>query len=121
MPLDQSAAAFDALARCVVERSDTVAANIFCGTATSATAAGSGKGKSDECRQDAGATEETSKAEESKPAEGAKPAEDAKPAADAKPAKPADDAKPLRRVKSKKFRSRPIPAFFAEMFDTTLR
>jgi hypothetical protein len=46
------------------------------------------------------ASEETSKAEDSKPAE---------------------DVKPLRRVKSKKFRSRPIPAFFTELFDPPLR
>jgi hypothetical protein len=100
VPLDQSAVAFDALARCVAEKSDTVAANIFCGAATSATASGTR-----ECQQEAGATEETSNAEHSKPAEDVKPA---------------DDVKPLRRVKSKKFRSRPIPAFFAEMFNSPL-
>src|SRR5262245_26797319 len=112
VPLDQSAVAFDALAQCVADKSDTVAANIFCGDATSATASGTREGKSGECRQDAGATEETSKAEDSKPAEDTKSAEDVKPA---------EDIKHLRRVKSKKFRSRPIPAFFAEMFDTPLR
>jgi len=107
VPLDQSAVAFDALAQCVADKSETVAANIFCGDATSATASGTR-----ECQQEAGATEETSKTEDSKPAEDTKSAEDVKPA---------DDSKHLRRVKSKKFRSRPIPAFFAEMFDTPLR
>jgi hypothetical protein len=58
------------------------------------------KDKSGECQQDAGAPEEASKAGDSKRAE---------------------DGKPLRRTKLKKFRSRPIPAFFAEMFDAPRR
>jgi hypothetical protein len=99
VPLDKSAVAFDALEKCVEEQAETVAANIFCAPATSATASGVREDKSAECK-DAGASEETTKAEDSKPAE---------------------DVKPLRRVKSKKFRSRPIPAFFAEMFDAPLR
>jgi hypothetical protein len=99
VPLDKSAVAFDALAKCVDEQAETVAANIFCAPATSATASGVREDKSAKCK-DAGVSEETTKAEDSKPAE---------------------DVKPLRRVKSKKFRSRPIPAFFAEMFDAPLR
>jgi hypothetical protein len=99
VPLDKSAVAFDALAKCVEEKTETVATNIFCAPATSATASGV-REDSAECKQDAGASEETTKAEDSKPVA---------------------DVKPLRRVKSKKFRSRPIPAFFAEMFDTPLR
>jgi hypothetical protein len=112
VPLDKSELAFDALAQCVAEKPDTVAANIFCGPATSTTAAGVREDKSAECQQKASAPKDSSKAEDSKPAENTKPAEDAKPA---------EDVKPLRRVKSKKFRSRPIPAFFAEMFDAPLR
>jgi hypothetical protein len=100
VPLDKSAVAFDALAKCVEEKTETVATNIFCAPATSATASGMREDNSAECKQDAGASEKTTKAEDSKPAE---------------------DVKPLRRVKSKKFRSRPIPAFFAEMFDAPLR
>ena len=100
MPLDKSAVALDALAKCVEEKTETVATNIFCAPATSATASGMREDDSAECKQDAGAPEETTKAQDSKPAE---------------------DVKPLRRVKSKKFRSRPIPAFFAEMFDAPLR
>jgi hypothetical protein len=99
VPLDKSAVAFDELAKCVEEKAETVAANIFCAPATSATASGV-REDSAACKQDAAASKETTKAEDSKPAE---------------------DVKPLRRVKSKKFRSRPIPAFFAEMFDTPLR
>jgi hypothetical protein len=83
----------------VEEKTETVAANIFCAPATSATASGV-REDSAECKQDAAASEERTKAEDPKPAE---------------------DVKPLRRVKSKKFRSRPIPAFFAGMFDTPLR
>ena len=100
VPLDKSAVAFDALVKCVEERAETVAANIFCAPATSATASGVREDKSAECKKDAGASGQTTKAEDSKPAE---------------------DVKPLRRVKSKKFRSRPIPAFFAEMFNPPLR
>ena len=100
VPLDKSAVALDALAKCVEEKTETVATNIFCAPATSATASGMREDDSAECKQDAGAPEETTKAQDSKPAE---------------------DVKPLRRVKSKKFRSRPIPAFFAEMFDAPLR
>jgi hypothetical protein len=100
IPLDKSTVAFDALEECVKEKGGTVAVNIFCGPATSAAAAGVREDKSTACQGDAGASEETSKAEDSKPAE---------------------DVKPLRRVKSKKFRARPIPAFFAEMFDAPLR
>jgi hypothetical protein len=100
VPLDKSAVAFDELAKCVDEKTETVATNIFCAPANSATASGVREDKSAECKQDPGESEETTKAEHSKPAE---------------------DVKPLRRVKSKKFRSRPIPAFFAEMFDTPLR
>jgi hypothetical protein len=106
VPLDKSTAAFDALAQCVEDKANTVAVNVFCGPATSATAAGMREGKSAECQQEAGAVEETGKAEDSKPAEDTKPAE---------------DAKPLMRVKSKKFRSRPIPAFFAELFNPPRR
>jgi hypothetical protein len=106
VPLDKSELAFDALARCVEEKPDTVAANIFCSPATSATAAGVREDESAECRQEAGAPKDSSKDEDSKQVEDTKPAE---------------EVKPLRRVKSKKFRSRPIPAFFAEMFDSPLR
>jgi len=106
VPLDKSELAFDALAQCVEEKSDAVAANIFCSPATSATAAGVREGKSAECQQEAGAPKDSSKAEDSKPA---------------KATKPGEDAKPLTRVKSKKFRSRPIPAFFAEMFSPPRR
>ena len=106
VPLDNSELAFDALAKCVEEKPDTVAANIFCSPATSATASGVREDESAECQQEAGAPKDSSKAEDSKPAADNKPAE---------------DVKPLRRVKSKKFRSRPIPAFFAEMFDAPLR
>jgi hypothetical protein len=105
MPLDKSAVAFDALAKCVEEQAETVAANIFCAPANSATASGVRDDKSADCKQDAGASDETTSEEATK-------AEDSKPA---------EDVKPLRRVKSKKFRSRPIPAFFAEMFDAPLR
>jgi hypothetical protein len=106
VPLDKSAVAFDALAKCVEEKTETVAAaNIFCAPATSATASGV-REDSAECKHDAAASEERTKAQDSTKAEDSKPAE---------------DVKPLRRVKSKKFRSRPIPAFFAEMFDTPLR
>jgi hypothetical protein len=99
IPLDKSAVAFDALRQCVDEKGETVATNIFCAPANSATASGV-RDKSAECQPDAGAPDETTKAEKTKPAE---------------------DAKPLRRVKSKKFRSRPIPAFFAEMFEVPRR
>jgi hypothetical protein len=105
VPLDKSAVAFDALAKCVEEQAETVAANIFCAPANSATASGVRDDKSADCKQDAGASDETTSEEATK-------AEDSKPA---------EDVKPLRRVKSKKFRSRPIPAFFAEMFDAPLR
>ena len=111
VPLDKSTVAFDALAKCVEEQAETVAANIFCAPATSATASGVRGDKSADCENDAGASEETAKAEETKAEETTK----------AEESKPAEDAKPLRRVKSKKFRSRPIPAFFAEMFDAPLR
>jgi hypothetical protein len=112
VPLDKSELAFDALAQCVEEKPDAVVANIFCSPGTSATASGVQEDETGECRQDAGATEETSKADDSNSAGDSKPAEDAKPA---------EDVKHLRRVRSKKLRSRPIPAFFAEMFDTPLR
>jgi hypothetical protein len=105
VPLDKSAVALDALAKCVEEQAETVAANIFCAPATSATASGVREGSA-ECKKNAVASEDATKAEETTKAEGSKPAE---------------DVKPLRRVKSKKFRSRPIPAFFAEMFDAPLR
>ena len=105
VPLDKSAVAFDELAKCVEEKAETVAANIFCAPANSATASGV-REDSAECKRDAGASEDTTKAEETTKAEDSKPAE---------------DVKPLRRVKSKKFRSRPIPAFFAEMFEAPLR
>jgi hypothetical protein len=104
VPLDKSAVAFDALEKCVEEQAETVAANIFCAPANSATAS-SVREDSAECKQDASASEETTSEETTK-------AEDSRPA---------EDVKPLRRVKSKKFRSRPIPAFFAEMFDAPLR
>ena len=100
VPLDKSAAAFDALRQCAEEKGETVATNIFCAPANSATASGVRGDKSAECQPDADAPEKATKAEE---------------------AKPAQDVKPLRRVKSKKFRSRPIPAFFAEMFEAPLR
>jgi hypothetical protein len=100
VPLDKSAAAFDALRQCAEEKGETVATNIFCAPANSATTSGVRDDKSAECQPDAGAPEKATKAEE---------------------AKPAQDVKPLRRVKSKKFRSRPIPAFFAEMFEAPLR
>jgi hypothetical protein len=106
VPLDKSSVAFDALAKCVEEKAETVAAaNIFCAPATSATASGMRDDQSAECKQDAGASEDTTSKETTK----------------AEESKPAEDVKPLRRVKSKKFRSRPIPAFFAEMFDAPLR
>src|SRR5262245_25617252 len=79
VPLDKSAAAFDALAQCGEEKSDTVAANIFCGDAASSTASGTREGKSADCRHDAGASEETSASEETTKAEDRKPAEDVKP------------------------------------------
>jgi hypothetical protein len=104
VPLDKSAVAFDALEKCVEEQAETVAANIFCAPANSVTASGV-REDSAECKQDASASEETTSEETTK-------AEDSRPA---------EDVKPLRRVKSKKFRSRPIPAFFAEMFDAPLR
>jgi hypothetical protein len=100
VPLDESTVAFDALEQCVKEKGGTVAVNIFCGPDTFAAADGVREDKSTACQEDAEASEETSKAEDSKPAE---------------------DVKPLRRVKSKKFRSRPIPAFFTELFDPPLR
>jgi hypothetical protein len=99
VPLDKSAVAFDALRQCAEEKGETVATNIFCAPANSATASGV-RDKSAECQPDAGAPEKATKAED---------------------AKPAQDVKPLRRVKSKKFRSRPIPAFFTEMFEAPLR
>jgi hypothetical protein len=105
VPLDESTVAFDALEQCGKEKGGTVAVNIFCDPGTSAAADGVREGKSTSCQEDAKASEETRSEETSK-------AEDSKPA---------EDVEPLRRVKSKKFRSRPIPAFFTELFDPPLR
>lgn len=97
VPLDKSAVAFDELAQCVEKNVGTVAANVFCGSATSAVVAGVREGKSAECQQDAGMSAETSATEDSKPAE---------------------DIKPLMPVKSRKLRSRPLPSFLANLFNS---
>jgi hypothetical protein len=97
VPLDKSTVAFDALAQCVEKNASTMAANVFCGSATSAEVAGVREGKSAECQQDTGTSAEARTTEDSKAAE---------------------DIKPLMRIKSKKLRSRPLPAFLAELFSS---
>jgi hypothetical protein len=97
VPLDKSTVAFNELARCVEKNATTVAANVFCGSATSAVVAGVREGKSAECQQDAGMSAETKAIEDSEPAE---------------------DIKPLMPVKSRKLRSRPLPPFLANLFNS---
>ena len=64
VPLDKSTVAFDELAQCVEKNATTVAANVFCGSATSAVVAGVREGKSAECQQDAGMSAETGATED---------------------------------------------------------
>jgi hypothetical protein len=100
VPLDKSTVAFDELAQCVEKNATTVAANVFCGSATSAVVAGVREGKSAECQQDAGMSVETGATEDSKPAE---------------------DIKPLMPVKSRKSRTRPLPSFLADLINSQRR